>query len=506
MSVLATVAPRTMGELRLWQRFHVRMSMLYGGAFLAVLAVLGAVLYNFGMESELRGLQQRLRVVIGLIAGDLSPADVEALGNEAVDPGAAERVRRRVLDRAAAVCAADPDVSSIYVLLRTDREGTLRFAADYDAARPSVRAGELYDASRLPVMLRGLEEVAVEDHPYEDRFGITLSGYAPLRAADRRGLGLVGVDVDASRLSVLRARVLGFVGGFLVLAGMLLAPLSALVASSVRGPIERLIHASAAIADGRFETRIDLARRDEFGLMAHHFDFMAEGLQERERIRAAFGRYVAKEVARALLADPESARLGGEEREVAVLFSDLKSYSTMSEHLPPRQVVEVLNAYTAAMTEEIEAEHGVYLEFLGDGLLAVFGAPLDLPDKEARAVRCAAAMRRRLEALNDAWEESGIARLWQERGIPRLTARIGVHRGVVVAGNVGSRNQMRYTVVGDTVNVAARLQALNKETGTDILASSDVVDRLPPDLRAGLTPRGEHRVKGRDQQVRVYSL
>jgi adenylate cyclase len=503
MSAKTMGAPQSIGELRLWQRFHVRVSALFAGAFLVVLGILGGALYDFGMEGELRGLQQRLRAVASLLAAELSPPDLEALGAEGE---AAAPVRRRFLDRAASVCAGDADVSSIYVLLKTERDGWLRFGADFDVVRPSVRSGELYDARALPVMLRGLEEVAVEDRTYEDRFGVTLSGYAPLRAADRRSVGLIGMDVDAGRVAALRTRVLRSVAAFFALAAALLLPLSALVARSVRGPIEHLIRASAAIADGRFETRIALVRRDEFGLMAYHFDFMAEGLEERERIRATFGRYLAKDVARALLSDPGAARLGGEEREVAVLISDLQSYSTVSEHLPPQQVVEVLNTYVAAMTEEIEAEHGVYLEFLGDGFLAVFGAPNDLADKEARAVRCALAMQRRLSQLNAGWEASGVARLWQERGIARLAARIGVHRGVVVAGNVGSRNQMRYTVVGDVVNVAARLQALNKELGTDVLASSDVIERLPKELAGGAAPQGEHRVKGRDQVVRVYSL
>lgn len=503
MSTTAAVAPRSLGEIRIWRRFHVRVSLLYGAAFLAVLGILGAVLYDFGVKSEIGGLQQRVRAVVGLLAAELGPAEVDALVEDG--PRAAE-VRRRFMDRAATVCGGNPDVGSVYLLLKTDRDGWLRFAADYDASRPSVRVGEPYDARALPVMLRGLEALAVEDRPYEDRYGLTLSGYAPLLTADRRSVGLIGMDIDASRVAVLRARVLRFVGAFFVLAALLLIPLAALVARSVRGPIEHIIRASAAIADGRFETRIVLRRRDEFGLMAYHFDFMAAGLEERERIRATFGRYLGRDVARALLSDPGASRLGGEEREVVVLFSDLRSYSTVSEHLPPHEVVEVLNTYLAAMTEEIEAEHGVYLEFLGDGFLAVFGAPNEVPDKEARAARCAQAMQRRLAALNEAWEESGVARRWQERGISTLGARIGLHRGLVVAGNVGSRNQMRYTVVGDTVNVAARLQALNKDLGTTILASSDVVERLPAEMAGQAEERGEHRVKGRDQAVRVFAL
>jgi class 3 adenylate cyclase len=500
----ADALPPSVRALRLWQRFHVRVTILYGCAVLAVFAVLGVLLYNAGVEAELRGLQSRLRAMVVVLSTDLTPPAIDTL-RESEAAGAP--VRDGIDKRAAALCAQDPDVGGIYVLLRTDDPDMLRFAYGHNCTQPELASERrLYDPRDLPVMLRGLEEISVEDRVYRDTFGVTLSGYAPLRDAAGKSTGLIGVDVDARRIDALRARVLRLAFAFVALAAALLVPVALLVGKAVRGPIERLIHASAAIADGRFSTRLALKRKDEFGLLAEHFDFMAAGLEERERIRATFGRYMGRDVAQALLAEADPARVGGEERDVVVLFSDLQGYSTLSEYLSPREVVELLNTYLDSMTEAIEEEHGVYLEFLGDGFLAVFGAPNDLPDKEAAAVRCALAMRFRLEELNTKWEETGVARLWQERGILRLAARMGLHRGTVVAGNVGSRNQVRYTVVGDVVNVSSRLESLNKELSTSILVSSEVMERLPPELAARATPRGEHHVKGRAQPVLVYAL
>jgi class 3 adenylate cyclase len=489
--------PPSVRELRVWQRFHVRITALYGAALLAVFIVLGVLLYFAGVDAELRGLQSRLRAMAALLSADLTPAAVEALRTNSPE---AEALKRDFKNRIAAVCASDPDVDGAYIMLRTENPGWLRFITNHDCTpseTPPPPETRPYDARSLPVMLRGLEEVAVEDRVYRDPFGITLSGYAPLPGRGRgpESAGLVGVDVDARRIDLMRGRALRLVGGFVALAVALLAPVAYLVGRAVRGPIERVIHASAAIADGHLETRLALTRGDEFGLMAKHFDLMAAGLEERERIRATFGRYLGRDVAQALLAEADPARLGGEEREVVVLFSDLQSYSTLSEHLSPQQVVEA-----------IEDERGVYLEFLGDGFLAVFGAPNELPDKEAAAVRCALEMRRRLLDLNEAWERTDSSRLWRDRGISRIAARVGLHLGRVVAGNVGSRNQVRYTVIGDAVNVAARLEALNKELGTEILASREVIERLPPELAEKAASRGEHRIKGREQPVRVYAL
>lgn len=497
--------PPSVRELRVWQRFHVRISALYGAALLAVFVVLGILLYVTGVDNELRGLQHRLRAMVALLSADLDPAALLALRKGGPE---AEPIKREFKNRIASLCASDPDVDGAYILLRTEHEGWLHFAANHDCTPSPDPPSEVrpYDARTLPVMLRGLERIAVEDRVYLDPFGATLSGYAPLASGGPKSAGLVGIDVDATRISLMRGRVLRLVGGFAALALALLAPVAFLVARAVRRPVESVIRASASIADGRLETRLALARHDEFGLMAHHFDLMAAGLEERERIRATFGRYLGRDVAKALLAETDPARLGGEEREVVVLFSDLQSYSTLSEHLSPQQIVEVLNTYLEAMTDAIEAEHGVYLEFLGDGFLAVFGAPNDLPDKEAAAVRCALDMRRRLHDLNDAWERADVAKLWRARGIPRIVARVGLHCGTVVAGNVGSRHLVRYTVIGDAVNVAARLEALNKQLGSEILASFEVIEKLPPDLAEKAASRGEHHIKGREQPVRVYAI
>ncbi len=233
---------------------------------------------------------------------------------------------------------------------------------------------------------------------------------------------------------------------------------------------------------------------------------LGELASARELIRDALGRYDSEDVARAVLSRPEGAELGGEIREVTILFSDIRRYSTIVEHLAPATVVELLNEHFGAMGEVIESEGGCVIELLGDAILAVFGAPADLPDHAERAVRCAIAMQRRSAELDAAWIASGKARLWQERGIERLSARIGLHSGRVVAGNLGSKTRMKYAVIGDVVNTAARVETLNDELGTDVLLTAEVFAELGPALRARTDDRGEHGVKGRDRAVHVYTV
>jgi len=178
----------------------------------------------------------------------------------------------------------------------------------------------------------------------------------------------------------------------------------------------------------------------------------------------------------------------------------------MAERLPPVAVVEMLNEYLGEMNLLIDKYHGCVIEFLGDAILAVFGAPYYQPDHSENAVRCAMEMRVRLAELNQRWSQSGLARYWKGKTLDNWGVRIGIHCGPVVAGNIGSPTRMKYTVIGDTVNVAARLETLNKHLHTDILLSDEVYDHLPDELVGNMKDQGQHQVKGREQSVSVYSL
>jgi adenylate cyclase len=240
--------------------------------------------------------------------------------------------------------------------------------------------------------------------------------------------------------------------------------------------------------------------------VARHFDAMAEALQDRAFIRETFGRYVSKDVAKVLLDQRLGTELSGEERVVTVLISDIRGYSAISERLPPVHVVDMLNRYLSAMTDVIDEHQGCVIELFGDAILAVFGAPSYLPDHSERAVRCALRMRERLIELNQEWRQSGLSQYWHDGPGTDLSERIGIHTGPVVAGNLGGRTRLKYSVIGDTVNVAARLESLNKELDTDVLVSEQVYVQLPSDLLSHFQDKGVHKVKGRQQSMRVFGI
>jgi adenylate cyclase len=216
-------------------------------------------------------------------------------------------------------------------------------------------------------------------------------------------------------------------------------------------------------------------------------------LLARRRLSAAFGQYVSPEVMRRVLR--EGAALGGEVRTVSVLMSDLRGFTTLSERLPPDQISETMNEYFAAMVEVISAHRGIVQDFIGDGILAVYGAPLDDPDHAWHAVGTALDMQAALRRLNERW---------QPRGRPPLAMGVAVHTGPVFAGNVGSPRRKKYAVMGDTVNSTARMEGLNRELGTSILISAATLAAVRD--RVLVRDRGAVAVKGKAQPVEVYEL
>jgi adenylate cyclase len=214
---------------------------------------------------------------------------------------------------------------------------------------------------------------------------------------------------------------------------------------------------------------------------------------ERRRVRAAFGQYVSVEVLDRVQC--EGANLGGEVRTVSVLMSDVRNFTVLAEGLPPAQVSQIMSEYFAAMIDVIMEHHGTVSDFIGDGILAVFGAPFEDPEHAWHAVETTLGMQASLGRLNAKW-------LAEDR--PSLAMGVAVNTGEVFAGNIGSARKMKYAVMGDTVNIVARIEALNRELGTEILLGGATVAAVGDRVR--VRDCGEVAVKGRVQTVAIFEL
>ncbi len=492
-------------DLKLWQRFHVKLTLFYCAIVLGALALLSAAVYEGGVELATSGMRSRLMTTTVALARDIGREHLETLREKGDSATPAYKSMR---DDFAAVNSVQKDLLSIYVLVPTDKPGAFRFAVDFIAPGKRTAApaevGQAYDASSNATLRRGLEEPTVETEISRDEWGESLSAYAPVRDASGKAIALVGIDADAAAIRQTRRDILRIAVLFSLLAAAVLGAAGLVVGRTLRALLTKVIDAATQIAAGNFAARLKLTRQDEFGILGEHFDDMAAGLEERDLIRATFGRYVSEDVAKRVLSGKDGAKMGGEVREVTVLFSDLRGYSTISETLSPTETVEFLNEYLEVMNACIDAEGGCVIEFLGDAILAVFGAPSELEGHPERALRCAMAMREGLAKFNERMNAEGRAP-WLKKGMTGLGQRIGIHTGQVVAGNLGSKVRVKYAVIGDAVNVASRCEGLNKTLGTEILCTSSTYERLPADLQAQLQDKGAHDVKGRANKVAVFA-
>ncbi len=280
----------------------------------------------------------------------------------------------------------------------------------------------------------------------------------------------------------------------LALGGLVVSVvLALLVAASVAQPLRDVQAAMAQVRRGGLDVRCAVVSNDEIGAVAEGFNSMVQGLREREAIRETFGKYVSPEVRDEILTG--RAATAGVLREVTILFADLRDFTPWVESRPAAEVVADLNTYFGEMDAAIRAHGGLVLQFIGDEIEAVFGAPQPNPQHADAAVAAARAMCARLGVWNAAQRSAGKR---------ELRHGIGIHTGTVIAGNIGSGERLSYALVGDAVNVASRIQSLNKVVGTEVLVSAVTVAMLSS--TAGLEALPAAKVKGHAAEVSVFAL
>lgn len=260
-------------------------------------------------------------------------------------------------------------------------------------------------------------------------------------------------------------------------------------------PVNKLAQAMTRVGENDFAVRVTVNSNDEIGYLSDRFNDMASGLQQREQLRVLLNLYVSPQVAREAL--EHGASLGGQLITCAVLFSDIRGFTSLSEQLPPERLISLLNRYMSLMIQNIVSYDGIVNKFGGDSLLAVFGAPLNPnPDYAANAVRAGLAMRQALQNFNEKQ---------RAESEPEIRIGIGIASGPVVAGNIGGESRIEYTVIGDTVNLAARLQSMTKEMGVDLLVDETTIACLEPPTALQFKALAPLAIRGKQAPVKVYT-
>lgn len=338
--------------------------------------------------------------------------------------------------------------------------------------------------------------------------GVTATGLFDLRVTPFSPV-YPGVEVHATALSNLKNSQFLYQPspGMVVLYVVLVAILAGLIGALLENPfLETSLMILLTLMNGlvglialktySFWVPVALPALAVFIISASHlsWNYFVTG-RDKRFIREAFAKYINEEVLSELLKNPEKLKLGGENVPLTILFSDIRGFTSLSENLKPDEVVSLLNEYLTAMVDIVFAHGGTLDKFIGDAVMAFWGAPVKRSDHAERAVQTGLAMLKKVEEIREKW---------QKEGKPSIRIGIGINTGLVTVGNIGSARSQSYTVIGDEVNLASRLESLNKEMKTEMIISESTLSTLRDKIK--YRPLGEVKVKGKEKMVNIYEV
>ena len=392
----------------------------------------------------------------------------------------------------------DVQIKFVYTLMPSPKDkDSIIFGVDAEEEGPDKSLlGDIYKQKDDPLVEPTRFDVnQVQPVFVEDQWGTWLTANSPIRSKAGDSVGVVGVDIDAKNV-IQELNTLKMIGAAALLLSVVLAIVLAIYFSSrLARPLGTLRDAVVAIGNGKLDTRLDTSTGDEFAEVALAVNEMAAGLQQRDVFKGTLVRYMSGQLADKIISSGKMPDLKGERRKITVLFADVRGFTSLSEKLAPEDVFSLLNDYFDKMIDEICKNHGMLNKFMGDGLMAVFGALDEDPYQEENAIKAALGMRRVLDGMRE--------RFQAERQVD-LKIGIGINTGIALVGNIGSNQRMEFTAIGDTVNLGSRLESATKELGTDIIVSeyTYVAARTKFQFRS----LGQIAIRGRENPVTAYAV
>jgi class 3 adenylate cyclase len=470
--------------------YSLRLSL--GAAFVLIIvltaAVLGATTF-LSVRSQLRSnLGQRLMDLAGAAVLSLDAREhaklrkPEDMGGETY-----KALRSRVL----AIQRVNPDIKYVYTF-RKISDTELVFVLDTGTTSADFSPlGESYKDVSPQLMASFLPpyKTRVDEAFYPDQYGIWLSGYAPLLNADGSLEAVLGLDISAAKVVAYENNFVRIIGAACLAVSILGVLAGIFFSRRISKPLLKLAADMEKIQrfdldGGRFRT----SRISEVTSMQLALDDMKKGLR-------SFKRYVPADVVLSLMKLQKEAVLGTSRATLSFFFSDLENFTSMTESIDPERLSEFLNDYFDAMTRALQSNQATVDKFIGDSIMAFWNAPNAVENHAYKACLAALACQK---ALVGVWER------WRGQGIPPMRTRMGIHTGEALVGNIGYKERLSYTAIGDSVNLASRLEGLNKVYGTRILVSGSTRKELGASMTLRLIDRVV--VKGKTSSIEVFEL
>jgi adenylate cyclase len=472
------------------QSFSLRLSLV-AVLFLTVLltsVLLSSVLYSF-WHGELRSsLESRLGRLAATAAMFVDPVEHASLTQASDMEGKAyQSLRARLLE----VQKANPDIRFFYSFRWDKAQGQPRFVLDTGEGTEASSLGELYPelGPALQQAFQPPYQVRVEQAFFKDAFGTWLSAFAPILNADGSLEGVLGLDMDAGFVRALEWRQLFLLIGVTSCVLVVMGILSWLLSRYISRPLLALSQDMAEVRNLHLDQSLKTdSKISEIQTMEQSLERMKSGLR-------SFRKYVPTGLVAELISLGQEAKLGAEKREMSVFFCDLQNFTATAEKLDPQQLSQLISSYFTIVTTTVQECGGAIDKFIGDAVMAFWGAPTPREDHADRAMKAALLLQERLNILADDW---------QAQGLPRLATRMGLNTGMVLVGNVGHEHRLSYTVLGDVVNLASRLESLNRYYGTQLLVTSETLKGLEQSYAS--RPVDLVAVKGKLQGVLIFEV
>lgn len=352
---------------------------------------------------------------------------------------------------------------------------------------------------------RGLDTVfktgkaASDPSFYTDYAGTWISGYAPLRVnRDRGEVLVVGVDISARHIQEIQRSVLYYILAATALALLLTVPIGVAAGYWMCRPLKAITHRLKLLS----ELNLDTPSMPIQGTWIVEIDQLRDAIERLGAAMSSFTLYLPRDVVRKLLANNQMAKRGGTAKDLAIMFTDIRNFTSYTESTPIDILLEKLNDYLTQVSKVIVRNHGTIDKFIGDSVMAFWGAPNDVPQSATLACKAALGIRETCAALSREWQNEG--------NDLNFYTRIGIHFGPAVVGNLGSHERINYTAIGDSINTASRLEAANKSFNTDILASKATVTAIMTENNGAMPFRFRHIdsivVRGKSERVEIYAL
>jgi adenylate cyclase len=380
--------------------------------------------------------------------------------------------------------------------MRRQENGEFTFIVD-GSAKDQNAIGDVYPQSSVTPTLNSALNINLEDKSprsetdiYKDDWGVWLSAYAPIFTTSGQFDGIVGIDVSAQSIQDQEFKYIATISSISLVCIFSMMPLGFIFASRIRRPLEQLTTEMEKI--GRFELEDEIfvsTRIYEINRMVQRLESMRRGLR-------SFKKYVPSDLVRDLIELGRDANLGGEKKNLTIFFSDIANFTSISERLEPEKLVGFLGEYLTVVNDALSQNQATVDKYIGDSVMAFWGAPRHVENPAIKSCHAALACQRKVSVLSQKWKSKGLDF--------EFKTRIGIHTGDVIVGNIGSEARMNYTIIGDNVNLASRIESANKFYGTSILISETTHQKARQNFVTRLIDFAV--LNGKSTPIRLYEL